>query len=134
MTDSLDDNVLAIRVTYGEVNFLLTSDLSMTGQTMLIEAGQYPLATVMQLPQHGAARSLDETFLQQVQPRVTILQADVANRRGDPDPDTLSLLDEDVPLFRTDEQGGLHFWTDGSSLWVQSATGNDLTVYEPESG
>jgi beta-lactamase superfamily II metal-dependent hydrolase len=73
----------------------------------------------MQLPQHGAARSLSESFLDAVQPQVVILQADAANRRGDPDTSTLAALDDAVPLFRTDEQGVIHLWTDGSTLYVQ---------------
>ena len=116
--ESINDYPLVLRVTYGEVSFLLPSDLSREGQEKLLEAGVWPLATVLQLPQHGTARSLDAGFLEAVQPQVIIIQADPANRRGDPDPDVLAMLPEDVPIFRTDEQGVVHMWTDGTGLWV----------------
>ncbi len=117
LTDSLNDSALVLRVSYGDVSFLLTSDVSQDGQAELLSAGQWPLATVLQLPRHGGARSLDSAFLEAVQPQVAIVHADRANRLGDPDPDTLALLG-DTLVFRTDVRGPLHLWTDGTTLWV----------------
>jgi beta-lactamase superfamily II metal-dependent hydrolase len=116
INDNLNDGAVVLRVTYGEISFLLTSDISQTGQSMLLESGHYPLATVMSLPQHGTQRSLNEEFLATVQPQAIILQSDIANRRGDPNSDTMLLLG-DIPVFRTDEDRTLHLWTDGSALW-----------------
>ena len=115
--DSLDDHALTLRLSCGDISFLLTSDLSADGQRALLKAGQWPPATVMQLPAHGSARSLDRDFLAAVQPSVIVLQNDPANRRGEPDPDTLAELG-DLPLYRTDDGGTVHFWTDGRELWV----------------
>jgi competence protein ComEC len=116
LSDSLDDTALVLRVKYGELSFLLTSDLSFEGQQALLDSGQWPLASVLQLPQHGRVRSLNEAFLAAVQPQLVILQSDPTNRLGDPNPDTLALLG-DTPLLRTDHQGIIHLWTDGQNLW-----------------
>lgn len=112
----LGDGSLVLRIHYGDVSFLLPGDLTLAGQTSLLANGQWPLATVLQLPQHATARSLSDSFLEAVQPQLAILQSDVANRRGDPALDTLSQLGE-IPLLRTDEEGAIHIWTDGSALW-----------------
>lgn len=117
LDDSLDDHALTARLSFGEVSFLLTGDLSRDGQQSLLEAGQWPLATVMQLPKHGGARTLDEAFLQAAQPQLIVLQTDRANRLGDPDLDTLALLG-DTPVYRTDQGGTIHLWTDGRDLWA----------------
>lgn len=117
LIDSLNDSALVLRLRYGDVSFLLTSDVSQEGQAALLAGGQWPLATVLQLPRHGGARSLDSAFLAAVQPQAAVVQSDRANRLGDPDPDTLALLG-DIPIFRTDERGPLHLWTDGQTLWV----------------
>jgi competence protein ComEC len=120
LEEALDEYALVLRVSYGEVSFLLMGDANPAAQqAMLAEPAGFPLATVMQLPQHGAARSLDADFLAAVQPSVIVAQIDPANRRGDPDASTLELLDG-IPLYRTDTQGGIHFWTDGRELWVQT--------------
>jgi competence protein ComEC len=117
VTDKLNDHALVLRVSYGDVSFLLTSDLSSEGQREMLARGISPVAAVMQIPQHGAVRALDDEFLKLAQPQVALLQSDVSNRRGDPDPDTLSLF-EGIPLFRTDEMGTIHLFTDGETLHV----------------
>ena len=86
----------------------------------MLARGISPIAAVLQIPQHGAARALDATFVEIVQPQVALLQSDIANRRGDPDSDTLALVDE-IPLFRTDELGTIHLSTDGATLSVAGA-------------
>jgi competence protein ComEC len=118
LDESLDDNALVLRLTYGEASFLLTGDFSREGQGLLLEDGIWPLAAVMQLPGHGGARSLDADFLAAAQPQVALLQSDRANRLGDPDADTLAMLG-DIPIFRTDQGGSIHIWTDGEQLWVE---------------
>jgi competence protein ComEC len=123
LADSLDDGALMLRVRYGAVSFLLMGDASSEAQRALLDAGGWSTATVMQLPTHGAARSLDETFLAMLQPSVIVAQIDPANRRGDPDADVLALLPA-VPLLRTDELGTIHFWTDGENLWYQPERAN----------
>jgi beta-lactamase superfamily II metal-dependent hydrolase len=96
---------------------LFTSDVSTTGQQALLDAGQYPLADVLQLPQHATARSINGAFIEQVQPQVYLFHNDPANRRGDPDPDVIAGLDGSLPLLRTDQQGTVHLWSDGVNLW-----------------
>jgi competence protein ComEC len=105
-----------LRVSYGDISFLLPSDLSEAGQTKLLQSGELLVSTVMQLPNHGTIRSLEADFVKTVQPQVVILQSDRANRIGDPNPDTLKLLG-DTPLLRTDQGGTIHLWTDGHELW-----------------
>jgi competence protein ComEC len=118
--DSLNDNTIVVRLIYGEASFLLTGDLSSEAQASMIERGAWPQATVLQLPQHGTIRSLNRDFLAAVAPQVVVLQSDPANRNGDPDPDTLALLG-DTPIFRTDQGGAIHIWTDGVDLWMEQA-------------
>jgi competence protein ComEC len=117
INDRLGDGAMVLRVSDGEVSFLLTSDLSTDGQSILLESGQWPLASVIQIPQHGTVRGLSDNFVNAVQPQIAILQSDIGNRRGDPDDNTLAQVG-DIPIFRTDEMGTLHLWTDGHTLWV----------------
>lgn len=115
--DSLGDGVLVLRVTYGDVSFLLTSDLTQNGQIAMLESGQWIGASVMQLPQHGTTRSLSTTFYDNVQAQVVVAQYDATNRRGDPDSDVLSIV-ENALLFATGDEGTLHLKTDGHSIFA----------------
>ncbi|MDE2747794.1 MAG: ComEC/Rec2 family competence protein [Chloroflexota bacterium] len=117
ITDKLNDHVLALRLRYGAASFLLTSDLSAEGQQAMLDSIGADGATVLQIPQHGTVRALDDDFLAAVKPQIALLQSDIANRRGDPDPDTLAELEE-VDLFRTDELGTIHLRTDGKTISV----------------
>lgn len=116
ITDKLNDQVIVLRVAYGDFALLLTSDLSRRGQRLMLENNIHPLANIMQIPQHGASHALESEFLDLVQPQIALLQSDAANRRRDPDPATLTLFD--VPVFRTDEGGVIHLKSDGRQVWV----------------
>ncbi len=120
ITDNLHDSALVLRVSYGSASFLLTSDLGLDGQRELLSQGISPAATVLQLPQHATRSSLDADFLRQVHPQLAMVQIDAANTRGDPNPDTLAALGDDVLVLRTDEIGTIHISSDGLELRVHS--------------
>ncbi len=124
ITDQLSDHVLVLRVNHGDVSILLTSDLSAAGQAMMLQGGISPQASVFQIPQHGTVRAIDSQFLALAQPQIALLQSDIANRRGDPDPDTLSLfrdLVEENRLFRSDEIGTIHIISDGYRVQIEGS-------------
>ncbi len=128
IVDRLHDVALVLRVSYGDISLLLTSDLSVSGQREMLSHGISPQATVLQLPQHGGRDSLDNRrpsldaeFLHWTLPSLALLQSDAGNRYGDPDPDTLNMIKMlDVPLRRTDEGGTIHLSTDGAELRVHN--------------
>jgi competence protein ComEC len=109
--DSLDRNTLVLRLSYGGVSFLLTSELSTAGQEALIKMGKGIQSSVLQIPQQGAIHSLDAEFVQAVAPQVAIVQGD------NPDPDTLAVVG-DMPLYRTDQGGTIDLSSDGHTLWI----------------
>ena len=117
IADRLNDQVMVLRISYGEASILLTSDLSRRGQRLMLANHIHPLASIMQVPRHGAMNALEAEFLQLVQPQIALLQSDAANRSGDPDPDTLALLGE-MPVFRTDESGVIHLSSDGLEVQI----------------
>lgn len=120
LTDGINDGSLVLRVRYGDVSVLLAGDLSRRAQNDLLNRPLDLASSVLHLPQHGTRASLSDDFLAAVQPQIVILQSDIANGRNDPDPDTLAQLG-DIPLFRTDQQGALHLWTDGETVSILPA-------------
>jgi competence protein ComEC len=115
ISEPLDDVAMVLRIRYGEISFLLGGEASRSAQSALLEAGHWPLSTVLVLPKHGG--TIDGDFLDAVQPSVIIVQTDRANLLGHPNPDVLDSL-PDVPLYRTDVHGALQFTTDGVDLYV----------------
>ncbi len=117
IVDDISDNVMVLRLVYGDVSILLSSDLSTAGQSDMLAYGISPTASVLQLPRHATINSLDTNWIELAQPQIAILQSDKANRRGDPNEDTLLKLGG-IPIFRTDEIGTIHIASDGQSVWV----------------
>jgi competence protein ComEC len=123
LEDDINDSVMVLRVSYGTMSMLLLSDASVGLQNYLLDEGIIDGANIVQLPQNGTQRSLSEGLLDALQPQIAWLQVDNANRRGDPAGDVLSLLEaqEQLTILRTDEQGTLHLWTDGHTLWFDGS-------------
>jgi len=109
-------NVLVVRLSYGDISFLLMSDSDKSAQELLLTEGPWPSATVLQLPRHGRFESIQASFIDAVQPSAIVLQAEAGNRFNDPDASTLHLT-RDWPLYRTDLLGELYFVSDGTRLW-----------------
>ena len=115
----LNTSTLVLRIQFGGVSFLLPANLDLAGQQTMLAAGKSQRATVLQLPQHGAARSLDGDLLQAVSPQLVVVHTDPddpRNQRGDPNPDIVAMLNG-IPLVRSDAVSALHFWSDGARLW-----------------
>lgn len=117
LEDDVGDETMVVRVEYGEVSFLLTGELTAEGQDALLTSGLPVQSTVLQLPRHAMPRSLSTEFISAVAPSALFASTQRASRRGDADPDVISRLPA-LPLMLTHRQGTLHYWTDGSALWV----------------
>lgn len=102
----LDEAALVLRLKYGNLSFLLTSDLSREAQAALVESGQDLYAAVLQLPER-----VDRDFLAAVQPQLIVTQVEEAN------PDELAKAGE-IPIYRTDAGGTIHLSTDGLTLQI----------------
>ncbi|NDJ33349.1 MAG: hypothetical protein GYB64_01645, partial [Chloroflexi bacterium] len=118
MDPGSDDTPIVLMLIYEEARFLLTGDLDETTQAAL---GQQSIdATVLQVPDNGHERVSSEDFLGMVSPQVSVISVGANNRFGLPHEATLSRLQDVTPLlYRTDQHGTIHMWTDGSLLWIR---------------
>ncbi len=102
----LDEGALVLRLSYGEIAFLLTSDLSREAQEALTENGTNLNAAVLQLPSR-----IDADFVASVQPQIAITQLEDAN------PDELAKLGG-IPVYQTATGGTIHLTTNGRELYI----------------
>jgi competence protein ComEC len=116
--DDLNNNSVVLRLVYGGVSFLLTGDLAAEGEAALLD-GPFDLrSTVLKVAHHGSDGSTMPEFLDAVAPGIAVISAGAENSFGHPSPTTRLRL-AGVPLLRTDDNGDVHFETDGASLWVE---------------
>jgi competence protein ComEC len=117
--DELNDTSVVLRLTMGQVSFLLTADITAEAETALIRRGTDLHSTVLKLAHHGSKTSTSEAFLARVGPIIDIVSAGRDNPYGHPAPEVLARLEGDA-VFRTDEDGDITVSTDGERVWVRT--------------
>lgn len=115
--NELNNASIVLRVTYGEVDVLLTGDIEAAAQRELM-AREVVAADVLKVPHHGSRSSTQELFAA-VNPAVAVVQVGADNRFGHPHEDTLAAL-VSSRVYRTDEHGRVTVSTDGRSIRVST--------------
>ncbi|HEY3451801.1 MAG TPA: DNA internalization-related competence protein ComEC/Rec2 [Myxococcales bacterium] len=118
--ESLESNdaSLVLRVSLGEVAFLLPGDVEELGEEALLAGPSSPRATVLKAPHHGSRTSSTERFVGAVHPQHVVFSVG-RNRFGFPREEVVArYLAVGAQVHRTDQSGALRFATDGTSLEV----------------
>ena len=117
----LNNNAVVVRLVYGEVSFLLSSDVEAPAEAAIGRVGTALKSTLLKVAHHGSKTSTTSSFLRQVDPEFAVISVGEGNSYGHPNPDVLSRLQETVEsekLFRTDLHGTIEAVSDGINLWV----------------
>jgi competence protein ComEC len=116
----LNDHSVVLRITLGQISFLLPGDVEAKVERRLTADGDSLEAMVLKVPHHGSGTSSSESFLAAVDPQVAVISVGDDNRFGHPVPTVLARYAEHgISVLRTDELGTVEFITDGERLWVQ---------------
>lgn len=115
---STNETSSVVRVSYGRHSFLLTGDLTISGERDLLRQGQ-AACTVLKVAHHGARTSTSQQFLQAAAPKYAIISVGTNNRFGHPHVEVLMRLQSlGTTIYRTDQNGAVIFATDGTNLTV----------------
>ncbi len=98
---------------------LFLGDLSASPQAALVASGRLaPPYDIVKVAHHGSADQ-DPLLYEYAEPAVALVTVGVGNTYGHPRAEVLDLLDDiGVRVARTDEQGLIALWRDGSDLLV----------------
>jgi len=119
----IDNNSAVLRLSTGDVSFLLTADIMQAAERELIRNRAHLTSTVLKVPHHGSDTSTTTEFLAVVNPRLAVIPAGADNRYGHPSEEVLERLQERIDpknIYRTDQHGTIEFITDGKRLWVNA--------------
>jgi competence protein ComEC len=121
-TESDTDNAsVVLRVSLGEVSFLLAADIFSEGEASIIRGGLNVDADVLKVPHHGSRNASTAAFLAAVSPAAAVISAGTENRFGHPHQELLDRLARHLPpdrVYVTSERGTVTFVTDGKTLSV----------------
>jgi competence protein ComEC len=108
-----------LRISLGDVSFLMPSDIEAEVEAMLAARGGLA-STVLVAPHHGSRTSNTRPFLHVVSPRCVVVSAQ-EGPTGILHPEVLGRYQElGVQLFHTDRDGMVSFTTDGKRLRVET--------------
>ena len=120
--DSNNDS-LVMRLTYGEVSFLLAADIESEAEQSLVEGRAELQSTVLKAAHHGSKTSTTQPFLNAVSPAIAVVSAGLDNSYGHPAPAVVERLEAAVEaenVYRTDRDGSIEVVSDGATVWVRT--------------
>lgn len=129
VSDSNNNNSLAIRITYGNTSFLLTGDAEHDEEEDICESwGRFLLSDVYVAGHHGSGSSSSWKLLENAIPGYVIISCGKGNSYGHPHDTVMERFETmEIPIYRTDIQGSVSVASDGQRLiWSQEPC-NDYT-------
>ena len=119
--ESPNDHSVVIKVSLGEISFLLTGDIEEEVERTLARSSLDLQATILKSPHHGSKTSSSSAFLDAVNPQIAVISAGVENRFGHPHEVVLQRYAErGINTLRTDQLGTVELITDGKQVWVET--------------
>lgn len=129
---ALNNDSLALRVSYGQHSFLLTGDIERQVEWQLADRGLLRKTTVLKVAHHGSRTSSTPAFLDAVKPEFAIISAGYGNMFRHPNPDVVErLLEHHSSILRTDERGLISIRTDGRHLTIRTMSDEQAFVTGP---
>ncbi len=119
-TETGNETSVILKITQGEVSFLLTGDAGVKElEVLMAEPGLDLSATVLKLPHHGSRHSWSDNFIEQVDPDYGVISVGMRNPFGHPSPEVLAgAREKGVRIFRTDLDGAVTFITRGRDVKI----------------
>lgn len=103
---------IATRLIFGETAAVLTGDLDLASEKLLLEDASDLHAQILKLGHHGSKNSSSAEFLAAVAPEIAIVSASADNSFGHPNPEVLAKL-PNAETLETSKSGSIKFSSDG---------------------
>jgi competence protein ComEC len=114
------EDVLVLRMDYGQTCFLLAGSTDVDVEQRLLVQEEHLRCDVLQVGRHGGDGATSSRFLQAVRPALAVISCGEGNRAGDPDEAVMVRLAEyGATVARTDELGSIEVVSDGIEYVVR---------------
>lgn len=113
---------IVLKIDYGRRSALFAADIEKDAEETIL--GEHPgmKVTLVKVPHHGGKGSALPAFVQTLSPEVSVISVGAHNPYHHPHPDTLLLYQSlNTRIYRTDQDGGVIFKTDGEQFGEMSA-------------
>ncbi|MGB9203080.1 MAG: ComEC/Rec2 family competence protein [Terriglobales bacterium] len=115
-----NDDCLVFTVTFGGTTALLEGDAERPVERRIVE--EHPEAMLLKVAHHGSASGTSADLLAMVHPRFAVISVGARNVYGHPRREVLERLQQaGVKTYRTDLEGAVSFYLDGTSVTPDAA-------------
>ena len=102
----MNNNSIVCKVEYNSFSMLLTGDIEMEAEELILRKNINLKADVLKVAHHGSKTSTTEEFLKTVNPKVALIGVGKNNNFGHPSNEVVQRLKENgTRIYRTDENG-----------------------------
>lgn len=128
-----NNRCVAIHIQYGSTSYLLCGDAQEEEEEDIVDFGGDLRSDVYVINHHGSASSSKYYLLDAVQPMYAMLSCAKDNTYGHPAKSAMKRIKSmGTSLFRTDEQGEIIAYSDGSNLWFNQDPCDDFSYRIPQ--
>ena len=115
-----NDSSIVIKLEYKNFSALFTGDISTNIEKKLTS---YDIKSdVIKIPHHGSITSLDNDFINKVNPKIAAICVG-QNNYGHPSQITINkIVEKKIKLYRTDKSGEIIITTDGKNIRIKTAS------------
>lgn len=107
-TDTDRNNSLAVLISHGNNDILVTGDMDAAGERRLLRNNTIPDIEILVAGHHGSKYSTSQSLLNAVSPEIVVVSVGAKNTYGHPAPETLDRISASgAVIYRTDLNGTL---------------------------
>ena len=119
--DNENDNSNVIYTDINGYKFLFMGDVSVTTEKEILKEYNLPDIDVLKVGHHGSKTSSDKEFINEINPKYSIISVGKNNRYGHPNKEVLENLQESK-IYRTDQDGSIMFKIKKNKLDIETCT------------
>ena len=119
--DNENDNSNVIYTELDGYKFMFMGDASVTTEKEIMNKYNLPNIDVLKVGHHGSKTSSGKEFINEVNPKYSIISVGKNNRYGHPNKEVLNVL-KDSKIYRTDEDGSIMFKIKNNKLKIETCS------------
>ena len=116
-----NDNSNVIYTELGGYKFMFMGDASSTTEHEILSKYNLPDIDVLKVGHHGSKTSSSKEFINEINPKYSIISVGKNNRYGHPNDSVLDNLDKSK-IYRTDIDGSIMFKIKNNTLQIETCT------------
>ena len=119
--DNENDNSNVIYTNINNYKFLLMGDASSTTEKEILNKYNLPNIDVLKIGHHGSKTSSSKEFIDEINPKYSVISVGKNNRYGHPNKEVLDNLN-DSKIYRTDQDGSIMLKIKNNKLKIETCS------------